>query len=144
IGTALGGNFTMQQGTMNVTASRFMILGENAATSMDYTQTGGTATFTPTDTAGFGLYIGNITSGANKVANFTISGGSYTLSGVNTAVIVGRAQTSATAFTGNLTIGGGVGSATFTAPTIHIGGAGANTINTGNVTLLNNGTLTTL
>jgi autotransporter-associated beta strand protein len=143
IGGNHGGDFTMQNGTLNVTA-KWMVIYDIGATSGNYHQTGGTATHAGTDASGNGLYIGFTTSGSGSNSTFAISGGSFTESGNNTAVWVGRASGSTTNFNAYLNVGGGAGSASFTAPTVHLGGSSANTANIGNLNLITNGTLTTL
>ena len=67
-------------------------------------------------TPGDGLYINNSTSGTGT-SNFNLSGGSYTISGSNNRVYVGRG---ASGTTGKLNIGGGSGTATLTASSVQV------------------------
>ena len=133
-----GGNFRMEAGTLVISPTQYFTLGESTGGSAtaSYTQTGGTASYTGST----GLYIGNWTGGTGNVSSFTVTGGSFTQN--SNITYVGR-QTGSGTNTGSLAIGGGETSATFTSPTISIGGAAANSINTGNVTLSANGTLVT-
>jgi autotransporter-associated beta strand protein len=137
IGTGGGGDFNMSAGSLFVNASQNIDLGGSTAISANYTQTGGTATFAPTNTAGNGLYINN-TTGAAMVATFSTSS-AFTQIGSATAVFVGNGT--AAGSVGNLNIGSGTSTAIFTAPTIYIG---AKAGNTGNVTIGSNGVLDAL
>jgi autotransporter-associated beta strand protein len=139
IGNNNGGDFTMQQGTLNVVPVKMILCG-GAATNGNYTQTGGTATHTPNvDAAANGLYIGAPSSGTASNATFFISGGSFQVVGTLSGVFVGASTGSA--LTANLNIGGGSSPASFVTPNVHIG---TTTNGTGNVNLMTNGTLTTV
>ena len=133
-----GGDFRMEAGTLVISPTQYFTLGESTGgnASASYTQTGGSASYTGST----GLYIGNWTGGSNNTSTFTVTGGSFTQN--NNITYVGR-QTGSGTNTGNLVIGGGETSASFNSPTISLGGAAANSINTGNLTLSSNGTLVT-
>jgi autotransporter-associated beta strand protein len=133
-----GGNFRMEGGSLVISPTQYFTIGESAGgnAAASYTQIGGNATYTGSS----GLYIGNWTSGSNNTATFSVEGGSFTQN--SNITYVGRQTGSGTA-TGRLSVGGGSKAAIFTAPTVSIGGAAANSINTGEVTLRSQGTLVT-
>jgi fibronectin-binding autotransporter adhesin len=133
VGSNYGGNFSMQSGTLTISPTSFMTLGDGGQSdaTATYSQTDGTATYT----ADGGLYIGNWGSGSNNTAHFIISGGNFTQ---NTGVTyIGRGSGGASNTTGNLSIGGGSASAVFAAPTLNVAAPG----NIGNITLTTNGIL---
>ena len=133
IGSNYGGNFTMQQGTLTISPTSFMTIGDatQSSATATFTQTGGTTSYTATG----GLYVGNWGGGSNNVAELNVSGGDFTYTAGTT--FVGRGNTSATNTTGRLIVGGGASAATFTGNTFTI--ASAN--NTGIVSIQSNGTL---
>jgi len=135
IANTFGGSFTMQQGTLNISGIQYLTMG-GLSQSGTYSQSGGTVTFTPADSAGNGVYINNSTT-TGLTSSFSLTGGTFTLSGANTQVFVSRATGTSVSGTGNLTIGGGASAATFTAPNISIGATG----NTGNIDVNANGVL---
>ena len=137
VGSTFGGNFTMHSGALNLSGIEYMTLGDGSVADATYTQTGGTAVFTPSvDGTGNGLYINNSTSGSGT-SNFNLSGGSFTINGSNTRTYVGRG---ANTTTGVLTIGGGSGTATFTTNLVQVATSSGRT---GTINLNSNGVLLT-
>ena len=94
----------MQAGALNLSGIKYLTIGEGAEGAATYTQAGGDVSFTPGDTGtSGGIYINNSTSGTGN-AEFTITDGSFNVTGTNNRIWVGRG---ATGTSGKLTIGGG-------------------------------------